>query len=129
MPEFKIPEDFCAQLELQDAAKLINMISKNQLTGAAKDRFEWYEGFTVGFDGANVEAYAYDEYGNKINEDGELLLSTSWSGQEGTMEEHIENIMNYDDHEKDDMEEVLAVFEDYMTPDQIKDIQHQIDNY
>lgn len=129
MPEFKIPEDFCYHNDLQDAAKLITLVSKNQLTGAAKDRFEWLDGFTVGFNQNSGVCYAYDEYGNVINEQGELFYTTGWSGQEGTMDEHIENIINFDDYEKDDMEDVLAVFEEYMTPDQIKDIQDRIDNY
>lgn len=126
MPEFKIPEEFCYPRELHTAANLIKQISQGDLDGPADDRFDWRSGFTVGYNPNSDMVYAYDEDMNTVNDSGELFISTGWSGQEGTLEEHIDAIKDDpDQYEFDDLEEIQS-YEEYLNADQKKILESAI---
>jgi len=108
MESIEIPEGFTAPRELGEAAKILDLISNRKYVYPINEQFDTDYGFTIGFNPNSGNVFAYNEDGMTVFAgDKELILfvSTSWSGQEGTIDEHIENIP-YGDYEEDDIEEV-----------------------
>ena len=114
MESIEIPEGFTAAKELGEAARLLDLIADRRNVWPFKnERFDTDYGFTIGFNPNSGYVFAYNEDGMTVFAgDKELILfvSTSWTGQEGTIDEHIENIP-YGDYEEDDIDEVRRYVE------------------
>ena len=109
MEAIEIPEGFTASRELGEAARLLDIISDSKYVYPINEEFDTDNGFTIGFNPNSGNVFAYNEDGMTVfaGDKKELILfvSTSWTGQEGTIDEHIENIP-YGDYEEDDIDEV-----------------------
>lgn len=113
MEEIKIPEGFTAPRELGEAAQLLDLISDRKYVYPLNQPFDTDYGFSIGFNPNSGYVFAFNEDGETVFAgDGELVLfiSTSWSGKEGTIEEHI-NEIPYGDYEEDDIEDVRLYVE------------------
>jgi len=113
MESIEIPQGFTYPRELGEAAKLLDLISDAKYVYPINEQFDTDYGFTIGFNRNSGYVFAYNEEGMTVFAgDKELILfvSTSWTGQEGTIDEHIENIP-YGDYEEDDIDEVRRYVE------------------
>jgi len=127
--QFEIPEDLTASMDLQMIADVVQALGKRKFIPPAKDYFDADGPITILFDQASVVVYAIDENDQMVTLDGdrlELVYRTSWEGYQGTLDEHLDAI---DDYDKDGQEEILATFEDYMSADDRERIQNLINSH
>tara|TARA_R110001599_G_scaffold129074_2_gene303162 strand:- start:12089 stop:12490 length:402 start_codon:yes stop_codon:yes gene_type:complete len=127
MEVFKVPGGFTASRELNMAGELLIAIADNRYdpSDPAKDYFENRGPIEIGFNPNSGFVFASDEDYNTVllGDNGlYLFITTSWSGQEGDLEEHIENMLEYDDYETDDVEYIVEDFGKYISAENLKRI-------
>lgn len=113
--EIKFPDNL-GYREIDQIADLLRLYSDGKLSRVA-DAYWSSQGFTVGYnDMSDMVFLVNEDYQTLVEREGrlDLFISTSWSGQEGTLKEHIENINDDpDQYEFDDLED-LQQYEEFL---------------
>lgn len=128
MESFEIPEGFTAPRELYMAGELLQAIADNKYHPGdpAKDYFENRGPITLGFNPNSGNVFAYDEDYNTVmlGDNGlYLFITTSWTGQEGDLDEHVQNIIeNNNIYEDDDIEYIIESFGQYISEEDLRRI-------
>jgi len=113
-------ENFGAR-EIAMAAEQLTMFSDGKLTPIADEYFD-QSNVKVAFNDMSGYVFITNEDYQVIMDNGDgkldLFISTGWSGQEGFLSDHIDNIESFpDDYEFDDLEEIQG-YEEYLDKDQ-----------
>jgi len=113
--EIKFPDNL-GYKEIDEVADLLRLYSDGKLSRVA-DAYWSSQGLTVGYNDMSGMVFLVNEDSlTLVEREGllDLFISTSWSGQEGTLEEHIEAINDYPhQYDFDDLEE-LQQYEEYL---------------
>ena len=115
--------------EIALAAEQLLMLSDGKLTPVADAYFD-QSGVKVAFNDSSGYVFITNDDYQVIMDNGDgrldLFISTSWSGQEGFLDEHIDNIESFpDDYELDDLEDIKQ-YEDYLSESQLKVLEDAI---
>jgi hypothetical protein len=121
-------EDFGPR-EIAMAAEQLTMFSDGKLTPIADAYFE-PSNVKVAFNDMSGYVFITNEDYQVIMDNGDgkldLFISTGWSGQEGFLSEHIDNIESFpEDYEFDDLEEIQS-YEEYLDKDQKEILENAI---
>ncbi len=115
--------------EIALSAELLTMLSDGKLTPVADAYFD-QSGVNVAFNSTSGNVFIVNDDYQVIMDDGDgrldLFIVTGWSGQEGFLDDHIDNIESFpDDYELDDLED-LKQYEDYLSESQLKVLEDAI---
>ncbi len=115
--------------EIALSAELLTMLSDGKLTPVADAYFD-QSGVKVAFNSTSGNVFIVNDDYQVIMDDGDgrldLFIVTGWSGQEGFLDDHIDNIESFpDDYELDDLED-LKQYEDYLSESQLKVLEDAI---
>jgi len=108
--------------EIDMAMDLLDLYRDGKMSKLARDYFDDREFPKVALnDQSGYVFLTNDDYQVLVENDGELdlFITTGWSGEEGTLDELVDNAEYL---EKDDLEDLLQ-YREYMTEDQQKRIE------
>jgi len=94
--------------ELKEGLELLDLYLENKLSSTAREYFDDSEYPTIKYDTSRDWCWLENENGQqlvKVGDKLDLYFTTSWTEQQGTIDEHIENIP-FGDYEEDDIDEV-----------------------
>ncbi len=94
--------------ELKEGLKLLDLYLENKLSSTAREYFDDSEYPTIKYDTSRDWCWLENEDGQRLVKAGDKLdfyFTTSWTGREGTLETHIDE-MEEGNYEDDDYEEV-----------------------